>query len=180
MEIELDHIGTLEVEAMEGMRRANVGHIERRVMDAKHRLIRIERSKWKTDAIRLKVIQRNREGYQKIVKAAQEGRDMNYARTVSFETRQKRRDYEELREAEMHRLDGLAQTNTAAGYESYAQPVQETFDSIVAGNLSMLRGVTLEERAARVKKQYSNREKAKVQKRGGQFSSLKNGDHFER
>ena len=55
-----------------------------------------------------------------------------------------------------------------------------TFDSVVAGNLSMLRGLTLEERAARVKKQYANREKAKVQRRGGQFGSLKKADHFHR
>ena len=115
VEIELDHIGTLEVEAMEGMRRANVGRIERRVMDAKNRLIRVERSKWKTEAIRLKVIQRNREGYQRIVAAAQEGRDMEYARTVSFEKRQRRRDFEEMREEEMHRQDGLNNSKAAAG-----------------------------------------------------------------
>ena len=36
-------------------------------------------------------------------------------------------------------------------YETYAAPVQQTFDTVVAGTLSVLRGFTLEERAARIK-----------------------------
>jgi hypothetical protein len=173
VEIEMDHIGTLEVSAYEGMRRAAVGRIERRVLDAKARQIRIERCKWKTDAIRLKVIQRNREGYAKIVAAAKAGRSMEYARTVSFEVRQRRRDYEQLREAEMHKQDGLNANSLATTYEKYAQPVQRTYDSIVTNNIGILRNLTLEERAGRIKKQYKDRERDKRTKSGGQFSSLK-------
>jgi hypothetical protein len=173
VEIELDHIGTLEVSAYEGMRRAAVGRIERRVMDAKERLIRMERCKWKTEAIRLHVIQRERPGFQRIKAAAREGRDMEYARTISFEKRQQRRDYELLREKPMHKADGASRSLLGSTYESYAAPFQTTFDSIVNGNMALLRGLTLEERAERVKKQYKDREKAKRLKTGGQFSSLK-------
>jgi len=173
VEIELDHIGTLEVSAYEGMRRAAVGRIERRVLDAKERLVRIERCKWKTEAVRLHVIQRQRPGFAAIQAKAKEGRDTNYARTVVFEKRQQRRDYEQLREAEMHKADGAAASLLGSTYESYATPFQTTFDSIVNGNMALLRGLTLEERAERIKKQYKDREKAKRLKTGGQFSSLK-------
>jgi hypothetical protein len=180
VEIELDHIGTLEVSAYEGMRRAAVGRIERRVLDAKERLIRMERCKWKTEAVRLHVIQRNREGYRRIQEAAKFGRNMEYARTVSYEIRQQRRDYENLREAEMHKQDGLDASALATTYESYAKPVQRTFDSIVQGNMNLLRNLTLEERAARIKKQYSDRDLAKRHKNGGQFSVLKKHEYIHK
>ena len=173
VEIELDHIGTLEVSAYEGMRRAAVGRIERRVLDAKERLVRIERCKWKTEAVRLHVIQRERPGFAAIQAKAKEGRDTNYARTVVFEKREQRRDYEKMREAAMHKADGAAASLLGSTYESYAAPVQVTFDSIVNGNMALLRGLTLEERAERIKKQYKDREKAKRLRTGGQFSSLK-------
>jgi len=173
VEIELDHIGTLEISAYEGMRRAAVGRIERRVFDAKARLVRLERCKWKTEAVRLHVIQRQRPGFAAIQAKTKEGRDMNYARTIVYEKRQQRRDYEQLREAEMHKADGAASSMLGSTYESYATPFQTTFDSIVNGNMALLRGLTLEERAERIKKQYKDRDKAKRLKTGGQFSSLK-------
>jgi hypothetical protein len=46
--------------------------------------------------------------------------------------------------------------------------------------LSLLRGVTLEERAARVKAQYKSRQVAQIMRRGGQFASLKKSDHLYR
>ena len=98
---------------------------------------------------------------------------MEYARTVSFEIRQQRRDYEGLREAEMHKQDGLDSSALSATYESYATPVQRTFDSVVTNNMNLLRNLTLEERASRIKKQYKDRETSKRTKFGGQFSSLK-------
>ena len=173
VEIEMDHIGTLEISAYEGMRRAAVGRIERRVLDAKRRLVRMERCKWKTEAVRLHVIQRQRPGYQIIKDKAKKGRDMDYARTVVYEKRQQRRDYEQLREQKMHEADGRAAELLGSTYESYAKPVQTTYDSIVSGNMALLRGFTLEERAARVKKQYKDRAIAKRNNAGGQFSVLK-------
>jgi hypothetical protein len=159
--------------AYEGMRRAAVGRIERRVLDAKRRLVRLERCKWKTEAVRLHVIQRNRAGFQRIKAMAKDGRDMDYARTVVFEKRQQRRDYEHFREKQMLEADGRAAELLGSTYETYAQPVQTTFDSIVTGNMALLRGLTLEERAQRVKTQYKDRALAKRNKTGGQFSVLK-------
>jgi hypothetical protein len=173
VEIELDRVSTLEVETMEGIRRAEVGRIERRLEDAKKRRIRVERCRWKTEAIRLNVIRRNRESYQAIVKKAREGRTLEYANTVSFEIRQQRKDYEELREKEMHREHGMAASATGKTYESYAKPVDDTYNSIVTSNIKLLRGLTLEERARRVKEQYKMAETKKKRKAGGQFSVLK-------
>lgn len=68
VEIELDYLCVSQTEAYEGMRRAAVGRIERRVHDAKKRSIRHERCKWKTDAIRVNVILRERESYQAMLK----------------------------------------------------------------------------------------------------------------
>lgn len=173
VEIELDRVATLEVETMEGIRRAEVGRIERRLNDAKNRNIRIERCRWKTEAIRLNVIRRNRETYQEIVRKAKEGRSLEYANTVSFEIRQQRKDYEELREKEMHRQHGMAASELGSTYESYAKPVDDTYNSIMTGNIKLLRGFSLEERARKVKEQYKQAEKKKKRKAGGQFSVLK-------
>ena len=68
VEIELDSLCVSQTEAYEGMRRATVGRIERRVQDSKARKVRIERSKWKTDAVRLNVILRHRKAYQAMLK----------------------------------------------------------------------------------------------------------------
>ena len=134
VEIELDRVSCLEVETYEGIRRASVGRIERRLNDAKARRVRVERCRWKTEAIRLNVIQRNRAGYQKIVKAAKEGRNLEYAQTVSFEVRQQRRDYEQLKEKHLHHEDGMANSRLSATYESYAKPVDDTYNSIMTAN----------------------------------------------
>ncbi len=173
VEIELDRVSCLEVETHEGIRRASVGRIERRINDAKARRVRVERCRWKTEAIRLKVIQRNREGYQKIVKAAKEGRSLEYAQTVSFEIRQQRKDYEDLKEKQMHRDDGMANSRLAATYESYAKPVDNTYNSIITANTKLLRGFSLEERARKVKEQYKQAEQKRKRRAGGQFSTLK-------
>ena len=173
VEIELDRVSCLEVETHEGIRRASVGRVERRLNDAKARRVRAERCRWKTDAVRLNVIRRNREGYQKIIKAAKEGRSLEYAQTMSFEVRQQRKDYEELKEKQMHHDDGMANSRLAATYESYAKPVDDTYNSIMTSNLKLLRGFTLEERARKVKEQYKQAEQKKRRRAGGQFTSLK-------
>ena len=82
VECELDQICVLQTEAVEGWRRATVGRVERRVLDARRRGVRIERSKWKTEAVRTNVILRERESYQRMVKINQDARDFDYARTV--------------------------------------------------------------------------------------------------
>ena len=176
VEIELDRVSCFEVETYEGIRRASVGRIERRIMDAKARRVRLERCKWKTEAIRLHVIQRNRAGHQKIVRAAKEGRSLEYAQTVSFEKRQQRRDYEELKEKKLHHDDGMANSRLTATYETYAKPVDDTYNSIVTSNIKLLRGVSLEERARMVKEQYRQAELSKKRKAGGQFSTLKKNE----
>ena len=66
-EIEEDEIANREVEALEALRRAQVGIIERKLTDHKNRLIRREKCKWKIDSKRLKVIQRNRDNMHGII-----------------------------------------------------------------------------------------------------------------
>ena len=61
-------------------------------------------------------------------------------------------------------------------YETYAQPVQDTFDSVVAGSLSLLRNITMEQRAEILKSRFRNGVKAKAKRTGGQFNALKSMD----
>ena len=172
-EAESDHLAVTEAEAWEGLRRASVGRIERRVDDVHRRAIRVEKCKWKTEAVRLNVIRRNRAGYQEIVAKAREGRDLGYVRTVSYEKRRQRRDLEELREQKMHEEDGRNAALLSKTYETYAQPLQETYDSVVTSTLDLLRGVTLDERANRLKGQFAKRAIDKKKMLGGQFAPLK-------
>ena len=73
----------------------------------------------------------------------------------------------------MHHDDGMANSRLAATYESYAKPVDDTYNSIMTSNLKLLRGFTLEERARKVKEQYKQAEQKKRRRAGGQFTSLK-------
>lgn len=57
-------------------------------------------------------------------------------------------------------------------YEEYALPLQKTFDIIVKQSLQQLRGVTLDDRVARLRKQESIVQVAKKSKKG-QFAALK-------
>lgn len=66
-EVELDRVAVLEMEACEGLRRAEVGRIERKVNDQRNRALRQERMKWKIESNRVNVIRRNRKGYQDII-----------------------------------------------------------------------------------------------------------------
>lgn len=98
---------------------------------------------------------------------------MNYARTISFEVRHQQKELEELQRRAWLARDTRAQNALKASYETYAQPVQDTFDSIVAGSLRLLQNVTLEQRVDIIKSQFRRREKDKVRRTGGQFSALK-------
>ena len=54
--------------------------------------------------------------------------------------------------------------------------MQDTFDSVVAGSLSLLRNITLEQRAEIIKDQFRKRDKGKGKFKVGQFAALKNKD----
>ena len=73
----------------------------------------------------------------------------------------------------MHRDDGMANSRLAATYESYAKPVDDTYNSIITANTKLLRGFSLEERARKVKEQYKQAEQKRKRRAGGQFSTLK-------
>ena len=68
--------------------------------------------------------------------------------------RQQQWDKEELRLNHLQHSEGRKNNVKSKSYEEYAGPVQDTFDNIVANNLQLLRGATLEERAGRVKEHF--------------------------
>lgn len=100
---------------------------------------------------------------------------MNYARTISYEVRQQQKDLEELQRKAWLQQDTKAQAALKTSYETYAKPVQESFDSIVAGSMRLLQNITLEQRVDIIKQQFRKRVKDKVARTrtGGQFSALK-------
>lgn len=67
-ELEADHIAVLELANFEGLRRSEVGRIERRIVDKRNRSLRVERCKWKIDSVRRNVIARNRSNMPALVK----------------------------------------------------------------------------------------------------------------
>lgn len=67
-ELEADHIAVLELANFEGLRRSEVGRIERRLIDKRNRALRVERCKWKIDSIRRNVIARKRSNLVRLVK----------------------------------------------------------------------------------------------------------------
>ena len=106
----------------------------------------------------------------------QDARDFNYARTISYEVRRQRQDFEDLQRRAWLKQDTAALARLNATYEVYAAPVQETFDSVVRTSMSLLRDITLEQRAEILKERFRNAEKAKKKLKGGQFSALKTMD----
>ena len=173
--LELDHLGVVEMECMEALRRAEVGRIDRRVIDKKQRSIRFERCKWKIESIRSHVIRRNRKSYSDIIAKSKKDRDIKYASTLSFEHRQKQRDKEDLI------TNILLNASSRVGfdikpYEEYATPLQDTMDAALENTMALLRGLTLDERAKRVRDRSRLAEKSKTALRGGQFAALKRDD----
>ena len=104
---------------------------------------------------------------------SQKGRNNIYAQTVSFEIRQQQRDRESIRLAELKEAEGRELEITKESYETYAAPVQETFDNVIAGSLNLLRGATLEERARRIKDHFKVADVVSKKSQGGQFAALK-------
>lgn len=80
---------------------------------------------------------------------------------------------EELQRKAWLKRDTEAAAKLNKSYEVYAAPVQETFDSVVAGSMNLLRNVTLDHRVAIMKQRYARKAKAKTDLKGGQFSALK-------
>ncbi len=94
---------------------------------------------------------------------------------MSYEKRQQRLDYEHL--LQNHLLQQEAGQRDvqarAAPYTLYAQPVMHVYDRIMARNLGLLRGVTLDERALQLKQLFAQQEAVQKQTRRGQFMPLK-------
>ena len=98
---------------------------------------------------------------------------------MAFEVRQQQRDREGLRFDDLKAAEGRKLEQTNDSYENYAAPVQETFDNVIATSLNLLRGATLEERAARIKDHFKVADVAMKKSKGGQFSALKRENQAE-
>ena len=171
-EYELMSQSMQEVNCFEQLRFAEVMKIERKVNDKKNRAIRLERCKWKIETVRSNVIKRNRASYKAIVNSAKKSRDMEYAKTLSYEKRAVQRDKEELLTNIL-----LAATSKVGfdiqPYEIYAQPLQKSYDAVLNNTRGLLRGWTLDERARRIHEANVVTEMAQKYRSGGQFSVLK-------
>lgn len=178
-EIEADNLSVWEMEAYEGIRRAEITRIERKVNSKWERNVRRERSHWKVDCVRTKVIRKLRHGYNEIMKKARDasGRDLKYSQTVNFETRMQVNDKEDIIAEALLKKDGLRREKDFSTYESYAEPFQKTYDSVVSNTMSLLRDVTLDNRAGLLKEHYQTKKKSENKLRGGQFAPLKEDYH---
>jgi hypothetical protein len=58
-------------------------------------------------------------------------------------------------------------------YEEYGGPIQDTYDGVVGNTLSLLKGWTLDERAARIVVENKIAEETTKKTAKGQFQSLK-------
>ena len=172
-EIELDHLACLEMENMEALRRAEVGRIERRILNKKRRAVRLERCRWKIQSNRINVLRRMRESAYGILETAKKTRSVTYASTLAFEKRAKQWDYEQLQVENFRKANANRVENVVSKYEDYAGPVQETYNDVVQNTMSLLRGWSLDERAKLVRNAFAEKEKKVRKKRGGQFRALK-------
>jgi hypothetical protein len=154
-EIDMDTMEVIEMETLESMRRSELTVIDRDTAYRLNRDIRREKSHWKIASHRRNVILRNRPRYQAIVAQTAAQRDLGYASTISFERRARVWDTEALTQEKLLANDQRAQDqdNRPKTYLEYAAPVQSTYDKIVGNSLQLLRGVTLDERARRLREQ---------------------------
>mmetsp|Transcript_28932 Transcript_28932/g.29272 ORF Transcript_28932/g.29272 Transcript_28932/m.29272 type:complete len:362 (-) Transcript_28932:16-1101(-) len=134
-----------EIETRESLRKAEIGRIERKLKDIREREIRIQRIRWRIDSIRRHVIMRQKQERRDMINKLKQDR-INICQSVKYESRAEQEDREEfgLQELEREREREIAKKQRT--YEVYAAPVQDTYDSVVANTLSLLRGVTLDER----------------------------------
>mmetsp|Transcript_13503 Transcript_13503/g.22525 ORF Transcript_13503/g.22525 Transcript_13503/m.22525 type:complete len:181 (+) Transcript_13503:30-572(+) len=172
----------IEMETLESMRRSEITIIDRDTAYRLNRDIRREKSHWRITSHRRNVILRNRPRYQAIVSQTTAGRDLNYASTINFERRARTWDSEQLTQEKLLANDQRKQDeeNRPKTYLEYAGPVQSTYDKIVDNSLQLLRGVTLDERARRLREQYKAREVKKRKATKGQFAALKGENEVRR
>jgi len=181
-EIDMDNMEVIEMETLESMRRSEITIIDRDTAYRLNRDIRREKSHWRITSHRRNVILRNRPRYQAIVSQTTAGRDLNYASTINFERRARTWDSEQLTQEKLLANDQRKQDeeNRPKTYLEYAGPVQSTYDKIVDNSLQLLRGVTLDERARRLREQYKAREVKKRKATKGQFAALKGENEVRR
>ena len=87
--------------------------------------------------------------------------------SINFEKRQQRYDLEELTLQKL-REDRKIRLHKDYKYEDYAKPVVKTYDNILDGTLSILRHATLDERGARIRDAFKEKERLdKKNARGG-------------
>lgn len=155
-EMELDEMDQRCIEVIERMRLRLIREQEKKAQRNMQRLLYRERSHWRVRSNRTKKMLAARSSYHRLVQEQKDARTVNYATTVSYEKRERRRDYEKEYVEKQLELEARDRTENAKPrtYEVYAQPVQRTFDNAVASSLSILRGFTLDDRAATLQRQY--------------------------
>ena len=175
-ELELDSATLMEVDAYEFLRRQEIGTIQERLDRIRNREIRLERCKWKIPSTRVQVIRRNKGYFEGMDKDVKQGRSMQYASTVDYEKRKKRWDEEHINLRRNQRQAYKQLTSEAYKYENYATSIQDAFNDVTANTMSLLRGITLDERVRRMTESTKEEEKTKKKKRGGLTAALKPGN----
>jgi len=174
-ELELDEIDQIMISMMEKSRLRQIIRAERKAKFHHFKEIYRERVHWKITSNRANKILHQRSRYKEIVNETRQGRNQEYFTTINFEKRQRRRDYESIIQDmtlknEARDLDQRSRPKT---YEEYALPVQRTFDKVVHNTLQSLRGMSLDERARRIREQFTTKQAKKKKSQKGQFFSLK-------
>lgn len=95
------------------------------------------------------------------------GRTPEFAMSINFEKRQQRYDLEELALQKL-KDERKVKLHKDYRYEEYAKPIVKAYDNIVDGTLSILRNSTLDERGARIREAFKEKERIdKKNARGG-------------
>ena len=166
----------MEVDAFEFLRQQEIGEIEKKLRRIRSREVRMERCKWKIPNNRIKVIRHNKGYFTGMDKDVKEGRGMEYASTVDYEKRKTRWDQEQINLRRKQRLAYKSLTSEKFKYESYATPIQEAYNDVTSNTMSLLRGMTLDERVRRMADGFKAKEKLTKKKKGGLTFALKPGN----
>mmetsp|Transcript_26397 Transcript_26397/g.44579 ORF Transcript_26397/g.44579 Transcript_26397/m.44579 type:complete len:1231 (+) Transcript_26397:142-3834(+) len=172
-EMELDNATLMEVDAYEFLRQQEIGQIQNRLRRIRNRDVRMERCKWKIPNNRIKVIRKNKGYFTGMDKEVKEGRDMQYASTVDYEKKKKRWDQEHINLRRKQRLAYKSLTAEKFRYENYATPIQDAYNDVTSNTMSLLRGMTLDERVRRMAEGFKAKEKQAKKKKGGLTFALK-------
>ena len=164
----------MEIEAIEVLHRSEYVSAERKINFRLEKAVRLERCRWKIRGNRVNVLKRRLDKETAAtIAAANKNRDMAFAETITYERRAQEREREKLIAAIKNKLAGASRGQGVRTYEDYVVPVTKTFDNVVANNLSLLRGWSLDERARRVQEETKQKEAATRRLHGGQFAPLK-------